>query len=90
MIIGWGFLPNVKLGDDIWIWESFIIYQVLYLMLKAEAIVGPMAKFLTEVTILIKAPSRMYEIRHRGLRNPLEVKFSYTWTRVIPRSENSR
>ena len=47
MIIGWGFLPNVKLGDDIWIWESSIIYQVLYLMLKAKAIVGLMAKFIT-------------------------------------------
>ena len=25
-----------------------------------------------------------------GLMNPLEVKFSYAWVRVIPRSENSR
>ena len=25
----------------------------------------------------------------KGLMNPLEVKFSYAWARVIPRSENS-
>ena len=26
----------------------------------------------------------------KGLMNPLEVKFSYAWVRVIPRSENSQ
>ena len=25
----------------------------------------------------------------RGLINPLEIRFSYAWARVIPRSENS-
>ena len=25
----------------------------------------------------------------KGLMNPLEVKFSYAWARVIPRLENS-
>ena len=26
----------------------------------------------------------------KGLMNPLEDRFSYTWVRVIPRSENSQ
>ena len=26
-------LPNVGLGDDVWIWEGSIVYKVLYFML---------------------------------------------------------
>ena len=65
MIIRQRVLPNARLGDDIGIWEGSIVYEVLYFMFEAEAIVGFMAKFLMEVTILIKVPSRRYRIRHR-------------------------
>ena len=34
-------------------------------MFEAEAIVSFMTRFLMEVTILIKVPSRRYGIRHR-------------------------
>ena len=65
MIIRQRVLPNARLGDDIGIWEGSIIYEVLYLVFKAEAIAGIMVKFLKEVTILIKVLSRRYMIRHR-------------------------
>ena len=64
MIIRQGVLPNVRLSDDVWVWESSIFYQVLYLMLKVKAIVGLMARFLMEMTILIEVPSKRYRIRH--------------------------
>ena len=65
MIIGQRVLPNARLSDDVGIWESSIVYEVLYLLFEAEAIVSFMTKFLMEVTILIKVPSRRYGIRHR-------------------------
>ena len=46
--------PNVRLSDDVWVWESPILYQILYLMLKAKAIVGLMVGFLMKVTIFIE------------------------------------
>ena len=61
MIIGQRVLPS----DDVGIWESSIVYEVLYLLFEAEAIVSFMTRFLMEVTILIKVPSRRYGIRHR-------------------------
>ena len=57
-------LLNTRLSDDVGIWESSIFYEVLYLVFEAEAIVGFMARFLMEVTIIIKVPSRRYGIRH--------------------------
>ena len=45
MKIRQGVLPNSKLGDDIGIWEGSIIYEVMYLVFEAEAIVGFVAKF---------------------------------------------
>ena len=65
MIIGQRVLPNARLSDDVGIWESSIFYEVLYLLFEAEAIVSFMTRFLMEVTILIKVPSRRYGIRHR-------------------------
>ena len=65
MIIGQRVLPNARLSDDVGIWESSIVYEVLYLLFEAEAIVSFMTSFLMEVTILIKVPSRRYGIRHR-------------------------
>ena len=65
MIIGQRVLPNARLSDDVGIWESSIVYEVLYLLFEAEAIVSFMTRFLMEVTILIKVPSRRYGIRHR-------------------------
>ena len=53
MIIRQMVLPNAGLGDDVGIWESSIVYEVLYLMFKAKAVVSFMIGFLTEVTILI-------------------------------------
>ena len=65
MIIRQRVLPNARLGDNIGVWEGSVVNEVLYLMFEAEAIVGFMAKFLMEVTILIEVPSRRYRIRHR-------------------------
>ena len=38
MIIKQRVLPNAKLGDGVRIWESSIVYEVLYLVFKADAI----------------------------------------------------
>ena len=65
MKIRQGVLPNSKLGDDIGIWEGSSVYEVLYFVFEVEAIVGFMAGFLVEVTILIVVPCRRYGIRHR-------------------------
>jgi len=46
--------------------EGSIVYEVLYFMFKAEAVVGFMVRFPMVVTILIKVPSRRYKIRHRS------------------------
>ena len=65
MIIRQKVLPNARLGDDVGIWESSIIYEVLYLVFEVKAIVNFMARFLMKVTILIEVPSKRYGIRHR-------------------------
>ena len=57
MIIRQRILPNVGLDDDVWVWESLVVYQILYLMLKAKVVVGLMARILMKVTIFIKVPS---------------------------------
>ena len=57
-------LPNTKLSDDVGIWEGSIVYEFLYLMLEAKAIVGLMAGFLVEVVIFIEVPSGRYKVRH--------------------------
>ena len=64
MIIGQRVLPNARLSDDVGIWESSIVYKVLYLMLEVKAIVSFMAKFLVVVVIFIKIPRGRYGIRH--------------------------
>ena len=58
-------LPNVRLGDDVRIWEGSIIYKVLYLMFEAEATVNFVAELLVVVAIFIEVPSGRYGIRHR-------------------------
>ena len=58
-------LPNVRLGDDVRIWEGSIVYEVLNLVLEEETIVSFMARFLVEVAIFIEVPSGRYGIRHR-------------------------
>ena len=65
MIIKQGVLPNVRLGDDVGVQESSIVYKVLYFMLEVETIVDLMARFLMEMAIFIEFPSRRYRIRHR-------------------------
>ena len=57
-------LPKARLSDDFGIWESSIVYEVLYLMFKAETIVSPMAEFLVEMAIFIEIPSGRYRVRH--------------------------
>ena len=57
-------LPNTKLSDDVGIWEGSIVYEFLYLMFEAKAIVGLMAGFLVEVVIFIEVPSGRYKVRH--------------------------
>ena len=57
-------LPNVRLGNDVRIWESSIVYEFLYFMFEAEIIVSFMAIFLVEVAIFIEVPCRRYKIEH--------------------------
>ena len=57
-------LPNARLSDDFGIWESSIVYEVLYLMFEAETIVGPIAEVLVEMEIFIEIPSGRYRVRH--------------------------
>ena len=64
MVIGQRVLSNIGLGDDVGIWEGSIVYEVLYLIFEAEAIVSFVAKFLVVVAIFIKVPSGRYGIRH--------------------------
>ena len=65
MVIGQRVLFNVGFGDDLGIWEGFIVYKVLYLMFEVEEIVSFMAKFLLETVIFIEVPSGRSGIRHR-------------------------
>ena len=46
MIIRQRVLPNARLNDNVGIWEGSIVYEVLYLVFKVEAIVDFVAKFL--------------------------------------------
>ena len=39
MVIGQRFLSNVGFGDNVGIWKGSIIYEILYLVLEAKAIV---------------------------------------------------
>ena len=65
MIIRQGVLLNVRLGNNVGIRESSIVYEVLYFMFEVETIVDFMARFLIEVAIFIEIPSIRYKIRHR-------------------------
>ena len=64
MIIGQRVLSNVGFGNDVGIWESSIVYEVLYLVLEAKAIVGFVAIFLVVVAIFIEIPRGRYGIRN--------------------------
>jgi len=57
-------LPNTRFSDDLGIWESSIVYKVLYFVFELEIIVGFMALFLVEVAIFIEVPSKRYGLRH--------------------------
>ena len=58
-------LPNVELGDDVWIWEGSIVYEVLYSILEEEAIVNFTTKFFMEVAIFIEVSSMRHRIRNK-------------------------
>ena len=58
MVIGQRVFSNVG------IYEGSIVYEVLYLVFKAEAIVDFVAGFLVVLEIFIEAPNGRYEIRH--------------------------
>ena len=65
MIIRQRILPNVGLGDDVWIWEGSIVYEVLYSMLEEEAIVSFTTRFFMEVAIFIEVSSMRHRIRNK-------------------------
>jgi len=56
-------LPNSRLSDDVGIWESSIVNEVLYLVFEVEAIIGLIAEFLVQVAIFIEVPSGRYGVR---------------------------
>ena len=64
MVNGQRVLSNIGLGDDVGIWEGSIVYEVLYLVFKAEAVIDFVARFLVVVAIFIDFLSGRYEIRH--------------------------
>ena len=64
MVIGQRFLFNVGFGDDVGIWEGSIIYEVLYFVFEAEAIISLVVGFLVVVAIFIEIPGGRYRIRH--------------------------
>ena len=57
MIIRQRVFPNVGFSDNVRIWESSIVYEVLYFVFEAEAIVDFMDRFLVVVAIFIEVPS---------------------------------
>ena len=65
MIIRQRVLPNVELGDDVWIWEGSIVYEVLYSMLEEEAIVSFTTRFFMEVAMFIEVSSMRHRIRNK-------------------------
>ena len=64
MIIRQRVLSNVGFSDNVRIWESSIVYEVLYFVFEAEAIVSFVVRFLVVVVIFIEVLSGRYEIRH--------------------------
>ena len=64
MVNGQRVLSNIGLGDDVGIWEGSIVYEVLYLVFKAEAVIDFVARFLVVVAIFIEVPRGRYGIRH--------------------------
>ena len=64
MVIGQRVLSNVGFGDDVRFWEGSIVYEVLYLVFEAKAIVNFVTRFLVVVAIFIEVPRGRYEIRH--------------------------
>ena len=62
MVIEQRIISNVGFGNDIGIWKGFIVYEVLYFMFEAKAIVGFIVVFLVVVEIFIE--SGRYRIRH--------------------------
>ena len=91
MVNGQRVLSNIGLGDDVGIWEGSIVYEVLYLVFKAEAVIDFVARFLVVVAIFIDFPSEGMRlgmgVGSKGLMKPLQDRFSYAWVRVIPRSD---
>ena len=57
MVIKQRGLSNVSCDDNVRIWEGFIVYEVLYFVFEAEAIVDFMDRFLVVVAIFIEVPS---------------------------------
>ena len=64
MVIGQKFLSNVGFGDDVGVWEGFVVYEVMCHVFEVEEIVGFVAGFLVVVAIFIEVPRGRYEIRH--------------------------
>ena len=64
MVIRQRIFSNIGFGDDVGIWEGSIVYEVLYPVFEAEAIIGFVAKFFVIVAIFIEVPRGRYGIRH--------------------------
>ena len=94
MIIRQRVFPNVGHGDGVWIWESSIVYEVLYLIFVVEAIVDFTAKFLWKwqysLRFQVGGIGLGIGVGSKGLMNPLEVKFSYAWAKVIPKYDGTQ
>ena len=64
MVNGQRVLSNIGLGNDVGIWEGSIVYEVLYLVFEAEAVIDFVTRFFVVVAIFIEVPSGRYGIRH--------------------------
>ena len=64
MVIRQMVLSNVGFGNDVGIWEGPIVYEVLYLVFEAKAIVDFEVRFFIVVAIFIEVPSGRYGIWH--------------------------
>ena len=64
MVNGQRVLSNIGLGNDVGIWEGSIVYEVLYLVFEAEAVIDFVTRFFVVVAIFIDFLSGRYKIRH--------------------------
>ena len=64
MVIEQRTLSNIRFGDNVGIWKGSIIYEILYLVLEAKAIVDFVARLFVVMAIFIEVSSGRQGIRH--------------------------